>query len=116
MPNITKDNNRYRDIVSMIKQVNSSVNSQKSENSSRRQKTTSKSVRLQMQSDERSGDSSKKVRVVRGTVAANKAFSQIIGASELFAPSPTTRLELMQMCREASEEGDHDDDSGSKSG
>ena len=94
MPHITKNNNRYRDIVSMIKQVNSTVNSQKSDESP--QKTTSKSVRLQMQFESPNSLTPTKVRVVRGTVAANRAFSRIIGASELFAPSPKTKKQLLE--------------------
>ena len=92
MPHITKNNNRYRDIVSMIKQVNSTVNSQKSD----LQKTTSKSVRLQMQFESPNSLTPTKVRVVRGTVAANRAFSRIIVASELFAPSPKTKKQLLE--------------------
>lgn len=63
----------YRDIVAMIKQINSISQSSKTS------ETTSKSVRIQMQFETNVGGNQtpRKVNIIRGTIAANDALTQM---------------------------------------
>lgn len=77
----------YRDIVAMIKQINSISQSSKTS------ETTSKSLRIQMQfeTNDRGNQTPRKVSIMRGTVAANEAFTQmtteLLTTDRTFPPS-----------------------------